>query len=64
MEKNNKVITTERSDNANLKSFVSKNNNPIDVSRNSLLSSSEIGKKMTERKNSDIKQLIKKSGNN
>lgn len=43
MEKNNKIITTERSD--NVKSFVSKNNNPIDVSRNSLLSTSEIGKK-------------------
>ena len=55
MEKNNKIITTERSD--NVKSFVSKNNNPIDVSRNSLLSSSEIGKKISGRKNSDIKQL-------
>ena len=55
MEKNNKIITTERSD--NVKSFVSKNNNPIDVSRNSLLSTSEIGKKISDRKNSDIKQL-------
>ena len=45
----------ERSD--NVKSFVSKNNNPIDVSRNSLLSTSEIGKKISDRKNSDIKQL-------
>ena len=57
MEKNNKIITTEKSDNANMKSFVSKNINPIDVSRNSLLSSSEVGKKITDRKNSDIKQI-------
>ena len=48
---------TEKSDNANMKSFVSKNNNPIDASRNSLLSSSEVGKKITDRKNSDIKQI-------
>ena len=57
MEKKNNIMTTERSDNANLKSFLSKNNAPMDISRNSLLSSSEIGKKITDRKNSDIKQL-------
>ena len=45
MEKINKIIASERSDNANLKSFISKNNTQIDASRNSLLSSSEIGKK-------------------
>ena len=57
MDKNNKIIESERSDYANLKSFISKKKTQIDASRSSLLSSSEIGKKMTERKNSDIKQL-------
>ena len=57
MEKINKIIASERSDNANLKSFISKNNTQIDASRNSLLSSSEIGKKIIDRKNSNNKQL-------
>ena len=57
MEINNKIGGAEKTDNSNLKSFLSKNNTPMDASRNSLLSSSEIGKKISTRKNSDIKQL-------
>jgi len=57
MDKNNKIIESERSDYANLKSFISKKKTQIDASRSSLLSSSEIGKKILDRKSSNIKQL-------
>ena len=53
MEKTNQLIATEK----NLKSSVSKNNNPIENSRNSLLSTSGIGKKIIQRKNTGIKPL-------
>ena len=56
MEKSlNKDMITDRSDNIGLKTNLSKNV-PIDISRNSLLSS-EIGKKMPDRNASEIKQL-------
>ena len=56
MEKNlNKDMITDRSDNIGLKTNLSKNV-PIDISRNSLLSS-EIGKKMIDKNNNEIKQL-------
>ena len=52
-KKTNKDIISERSDMAGLKSTVSKNI-PMDISQNSLLSSSEIGKKSSDKKNNDI----------
>ena len=54
-KKENKDIINERSDVAGLKSTISKNI-PIDISQNSLLSSSEIGKKSSDKKSNDIKQ--------
>ena len=54
-KKTNKDIISERSDMAGLKSTVSKNI-PMDISQNSLLLSSEIGKKSSDKKNNDIKQ--------
>ena len=56
MEKSlNKDMITDRSDNVGLKTNLSKNV-PIDISRNSLLSS-EIGKKISDKNNNEIKQL-------
>ena len=56
MEKSlNKEMITDRSDNIGLKTNLSKNI-PNDISRNSLLSS-EIGKKITDKNNNEIKQL-------
>ena len=55
MEKNNKDIITDRSDNIGLKTNLSKNI-PMDISQNSLLSS-EMGKKESSKKNNEIKQL-------
>ena len=56
MEKNtNKEIITERSDKVGLKSNLSKNI-PMDISQNSLLSS-DVGKKDSNKKSNEIKQL-------
>ena len=57
MDRNNKIIESERSDYANLKSFISKKKTQIEASRSSLLSSTEIGKKILDRKSSNTKQL-------
>ena len=56
MKKNgNKDIITDRSENIGMKSSVNRNL-PIDISRNSLLSS-EIGKKLVDKNNNEIKQI-------
>ena len=56
MEKNANIdMITDRSDNIGLKSNISKNI-PLDAAQNSLLSS-DIGKRLTNKKTSDIKQL-------
>jgi len=57
MDRNNKIIESERADYANLKSFISKKKTQLEASRSSLLSSTEIGKKILDRKSSNIKQL-------